>query len=69
MLFRKDIDPRCVYCQKGSPINDSEIACVKYGIVPVEYSCRSFQYDPLKRIPPRPLSLDTSRLRKEDFSL
>ena len=31
MLFRKDIDPRCAYCQRGQQINDREVACVKRG--------------------------------------
>ena len=57
MLFRKDIDPRCVYCQRGQQINEREVACVKRGIVPVENSCRAFRYDPMKRVPPRPFSV------------
>ena len=43
--------------------------CVKHGIVPVEHHCRSFHYDPLKRVPPRPATLDTAGLKEEDFSL
>ena len=69
MLFRKDIDPRCVYFQWGQQLNEREVACVKKGVVPVEHSCRSFRYDPMKRVPPRPATLDTKKLRKEDFSL
>ena len=33
MLFRKDMDPRCAYCQRGQQINEREVACVKRGIV------------------------------------
>ena len=69
MLFRKDIDPRCVYCQWGQQLNEREVACVKKGVVPVEFSCRSFRYDPVKRVPPRPATLDTRKHREEDFSL
>ena len=29
MLFRKNIDPRCAYCAKGSRINDEQVVCVK----------------------------------------
>ena len=29
MLFRKDIDPRCAYCARGSRIGDDKVACVK----------------------------------------
>ena len=65
-LFRKDMDPRCAYCQRG---NEREVACVKRGIVPMEDHCRAFKYDPLKRVPPRPAALDTGKLKDEDFSL
>ena len=69
MLFRKDIDPRCAYCARGSRISDDKVACVKRGIVAVEHHCRAFKYDPLKRVPPRPAALETGRLKEEDFSL
>lgn len=69
MLFRKNIDPRCAYCQRGQQINDREVACVKHGIMAVEDYCRSFKYDPLKRVPPRPAVLDTDKLNEADFSL
>ena len=29
MLFRKDMDPRCAYCQRGQQINEREVACLK----------------------------------------
>ena len=32
-------------------------------------SCRSFRYDPLKRVPPRPVKADFSTLKDEDFQL
>ena len=41
MLFRKDMDPRCAYCQRGQQINEREVACVKRGIVAVEHHCRA----------------------------
>ena len=69
MLFRKDMDPRCAYCQRGQQINEREVACVKRGIVLPEDRCSAFKYDPLKRVPPRPASLDTAKLKEEDFSL
>ena len=68
-LFRRDMDPRCAYCEKGQQINEREVACVKRGVVPVESHCRSFRYAPLKRVPPRPAALDTENLNEEDFSL
>lgn len=68
-LFRKDIEPRCAYCDKGSQISETEVACVKRGIVPAEHNCSAFRYDPLKRVPPRPVKLDNRKLKEEDFSL
>ena len=68
-LFRKDIEPRCAYCAKGSVINDREVVCARKGVVAVEYHCGRFQYDPLKRVPPRPAQLADSGLRDEDFQL
>ena len=68
-LFRRDMDPRCAYCEKGQQINEREGACVKRGIVPAESHCRSFRYDPLKRVPPRPVALNTEKLKEADFSL
>ena len=68
-LFRKDIDPRCAYCQRGQQINEREVACVKRGLVPAEPPRRAFRYDPLKRVPPRPVALDTGKLNESDFSL
>ena len=69
MLFRKNIEPSCAYCQRGTQINENDVACLKKGIVPVEGHCRAFKYDPLKRVPPRPVSLNTEKLTQEDFKL
>ena len=69
MLFRKKIDPRCAYCVRGTRINEEDVACVKKGIVPAEHHCRSFRYDPLKRVPPRPVRLEVSEWKPEDFTL
>lgn len=69
MLFRKKIDPRCAYCAKGRTIDDEQVACVKKGIMHPEDHCGAFVYDPLRRVPPRPLKLDTEALKPEDFEL
>ena len=69
MKFRKRIDPRCAYCIHGSTISETQVACVKRGIVPAEHHCPAFRYDPLKRVPPRPVKLEQSKLKQEDFSL
>ena len=68
-LFRKHMDPSCAYCTHGQQVNEREVACVKRGIVPIEHHCRAFRYDPLKRVPPRPVKLATDTLKKEDFEL
>ena len=69
MLFRKDIEPRCLYCAKGAPIGNEQIACLHQGIVPEGYHCRRFVYDPLKRTPATPAAPDFEQFKDEDFSL
>lgn len=69
MLFRKDIEPRCMYCSRGSQLNEQQVVCRKKGIVDACANCSAFRYDPLKRVPPRPVSLDPGKLSEEDFSL
>ncbi len=69
MLFNKNIQPCCSYCQSGSKINDEEVMCLKRGIVSAFGSCRKFEYDPLKRIPGKPELVEDSPFTEEDFSL
>jgi len=69
MLFRKNMEPHCCYCEKGSCLNDGRVVCRKKGIVDGAGHCAAFRYDPLKRIPPRPAELDTEKLSEEDFSI
>lgn len=68
-LFRKKIEPRCAYCKKGAPIGADQVACRRRGVVSAGEHCASFRYDPLKRVPPRPVKLATDTLKKEDFEL
>ena len=67
--FRKDIEPRCAYCANGSAIGENEVACSRKGVVDGADHCRHFKYDPLRRVPPRPASLDTNAHSPEEFSL
>ena len=67
--FRKDIEPRCAYCAHGSAVNEREVACSRRGVVDGSDHCRHFRYDPLRRVPPRPASLDPKAHSPEDFSL
>lgn len=69
MIFRKQIEPYCIYCKHGSAVNDETVACIKLGMVSASYSCRHFTYAPLKRKPPRPAQLDTGQLEEKDFQL
>lgn len=67
MLFQKDIEPRCCYCQRGTKLDEEQVLCVKKGVVSPGGSCRSFRYDPLKRVPTPPVSLDLGKLKDEDL--
>ena len=70
MLFSKKIEPKCEYCRKSSVMADNEsVACIKHGIMSPEDKCRSFRYDPLKRIPEAPRSFSVSDFSEKDFSL
>lgn len=69
MLFRKKIEPRCIYCQHGTTIDEDTVVCLKKGVMEGGGSCRSFSYDPFKRTPPPQAAPDFSKLRDEDFAL
>ena len=68
-LFQHKIDPRCVYCANGRPLNKEQIVCPKKGVMGSDSHCRKFIYDPLRRIPPRPQSTPEFELNAEDFTL
>ncbi len=68
-LLRKNIEPRCTYCAKGSPMADGErILCRRKGVMNGSGHCSHFSYDPLRRIPPKPASI-RGAFTKADFSL
>lgn len=69
MLFRKEIEPRCAYCQHGTDIGEESVACLKKGVMDSGSHCSSFRYDPFKRVPPQQAEPDFSKLSDEDFSL
>ena len=69
MLFDKNVEPRCAYCQRATPLDEGQMICVKKGIVACAGSCRRFRYDPLKRTPPKPLAASFEHLKDEDFVL
>lgn len=69
MLFRKKIEPNCVYCHFGAKLEDEQILCAKKGLMPPSGRCMKFRYDPCKRIPPKPKALDFSKYDQEDYTL
>jgi len=68
-LFQTSIEPRCAYCAHGRELDQDQIICPKKGVMSAGSKCRSFRYDPLKRVPPRPAKLSGSGIKDEDFSL
>lgn len=67
-LFGNKIKPACAYCAEGAlQAEGGGVLCSRSGIVPPEHSCKKFKYDPLKRIPPRPLPLGS--YDESDFAL
>lgn len=67
-LFGEHIEPACHYCERGILTPDHQtVSCKKYGAVSPYYSCKSFQYAPLKRIPKRASALP--QFTKEDFKI
>lgn len=67
-LFSDDIRPNCAYCENSSKLQDSSfVLCKDKGVVAVDYSCKKFVYDPLKRVPHR--SRVMSEFTPEDFSI
>lgn len=69
MLFQKNIEPRCAYCKKGISLDDEQILCSRKGVVNPGGACRRFRYDPLKRVPKKPITVNFSHLKEEDFKL
>lgn len=69
MLFRKKIQRSCAYCDHGVKIDDELVLCAKKGTVPVTHKCHKFRYDPFKRMPFKPKTLDFEKYNDEDYSL
>ncbi len=67
-LFGDNITPKCEYCALGNIASDGEmILCSKKGVVTPDFSCKKFEYTPIKRIPKRKRTLET--YSAEDFKL
>ena len=68
-LFNSNgIVPACRLCSHGMIAADGDcVLCVKTGIRQLDSSCRSFKYDPLKRIPKKAVGI--GHFTEEDFML
>ncbi len=69
MLFTRKIDPRCAYCKHGEVLDEHQVICAKKGIVSPSGFCRRFSYEPLKRIPPKPMVPHFNQFTEGDFDL
>lgn len=68
LINKDDFAPACSICSHGILSADGEsVLCVKTGIRMLDSHCKSFKYDPLKRIPRRPLP--KTEFSKDDFKL
>ena len=69
MIFSKDIEKCCAYCERATKIAMREqVLCPHKGIVDASFYCRRFRYTPLKRAP-RPQILQKEQFTKEDFEI
>ena len=69
MIFSKEIEKCCAYCERATKIAFREqVLCHYKVIVDAGFHCRKFLYTPLKRTP-HPQVLDTEQYSKEDFEI
>lgn len=69
MLFRKKIKKSCAYCIHSAALEDEQLLCDKKGVVSSDKKCIKFKYDPCKRVPLKPKTLDFEKYNEEDYSL
>lgn len=67
MLYNKDNRAICALCEMAVPIDDETVLCRKKGPVSLTYTCKKFEYDPLKRKPMQ--AADIKAFSEEDFKL
>lgn len=64
----KKYPKKCANCFFGrTPMDKSSVLCEKKGVVLPESKCRHYKYDPLKRIPQKPLP--QMEFSADDFKL
>ena len=67
-FFNDDVAHSCSVCARCRPApTENEMLCIVKGIVPSDYLCRKFRYDPLKR-EPREAAFN-SGFSAEDFKI
>lgn len=65
-LYSESIEPHCAYCAHCKPDNEYQGVCAYRGIVAMAGSCRRFEYDALRRKPPKPARI-RGRFTDADF--
>lgn len=65
-LYNESIEPHCAYCAHCKPDNEYQGVCSYRGIVAMAGSCRRFEYDALRRRPPKPARI-RGRFTDADF--
>lgn len=64
----KKYPKKCANCFFGrTPLDKDSVLCEKKGVVDPESKCRHYIYDPLKRVPQKPLP--PMEFTAEDFKL
>ena len=67
-FFNKKHQKKCAYCVHGSRLSfENEIICKKHGVTKEDDCCKSYKYDPLKRVPVRVKIADG--YNEDDFKL
>ena len=63
MIFSKEVEKICAYCEHGCPIyGTDDVICAKKGLVRANFRCKKFLYTPLRRVPPKPTAPDFQAL-------
>lgn len=57
MLYDDQVPKVCAHCIHARDFNRRHELCHKRGPVSPDYSCAHFKYDPLRRVPPKPVRM------------
>ena len=69
IMFSKKTEKRCIYCERSVKIDDNNSICIKHGVVSNGYNCKSYRYNPLKRVPPAKAVLNAGKYSAQDFTV